>query len=491
MNKISLMLSNDYVKGIEKLFFIIDLLICSVWGLFMFSEWSFSLRAVMVPVLLVLMRLVFSFLVYKRVGYGLFSAICFAIVLLLYEHRSVVLALPIIKMIDFPILIFGGAELDSFASAYYYTSGKEVGTLIASVGFAWLAGYPILFGLYSLLKIKTLKFRMMPGWKTVIKYVIAVSLYAYLYEFVREPSSPPDWWVWTLLMSLIPLIVERYRYKEHPDSFIPLWKDKMVKQYGLLALIIFTAFLIGRENPGYLGLVGATALSILLLYVVLHFSGQRLQRKDAWILVLGAVLYWWAQFFDHESKMILIITNLCCIAYVCFLKGLHWKTLLFVPIAIVVFIQPCCIGYNLYAATHVGMRAKYREYSPAIKGLWLVDCGSNKLGLRDRYGMVLNADYEDIQQLQPTKPFVKVQKNGKWGVYDIEQHQIEIDPVYTAIIQKGKYTFLLEDELNPENNKYLTMFVHYYRYEARTSKFYALTDTIPTEPLAYEWPEEW
>ena len=119
-----------------------------------------------------------------------------------------------------------------------------------------------------------------------------------------------------------------------------------------------------------------------------------------------------------------------------------------------------------------------------------MDCGSNKLGLRDRYGMVLNADYEDIQQLQPTKPFVKVQKNGKWGVYDIEQHQMEIEPTYTDIVQKGKYTFLLEDTLNTENNKYLTMFVHYYRYQARITKFYALTDTIPSEPLAYEWPED-
>ena len=483
------MKSKLLAKGIEKFFFIIDLLICSIWGLFMFSEWSFSLRAVMVPVLLVLMRLTLSFLVYKRVGYGLFSAICFAIVLLLYEHRSFVFTLPIIKMVDFPILILGGAELDSFALGYYYTSDKEIGNLIANIGLAWLAGYPILCGLYALLKIKTLKFRTMPGWKAVVKYVIAVSLYAYLYEFAREPSSPPDWWVWTLLMSLIPLIGERYRYKEHPGSFIPLWKDKIVKQYSLLSLIIFTAFLIGRENPGYLGLVGATALPVLLLYVVRHFSGQQLQSKDELILVLGSVLYWWAQFFDHESKMILIITNLCCIAYVCLLKGFHWKTLLFVPIAIFFFIQPCCIGYNLYAATHVGMKAKYRDYSPAIKGLWLVDCGSDKLGLRDRYGMVLNANYEGIQQLQPTKPFVKVQKNGKWGIYDIEQHRMDIEPTYTDVIQKGKYTFLLFDEQHPERNKYLTMYVRYYRYQARFRKFYELTDTIPKQPLAYDWSE--
>ena len=285
------MLSNDYVKGVEKIFFIIDLLICSIWGLFMFSQWSFSIRAVIVPMLFVLMRIVLSFLVYKRVGYGLFSALCFAVILLLYENRDFVLSLPIIKMVDFPSLIFGGSELDSYAAEYYYTPNKETGDLITNLGFAWLAGYPILFGLYSLLKIKSFKFRMIPGWKVVIKYVIAISVYAYLYEYVREPSSPPDWWVWTLLISLIPFIVERYHYKESPNSFIPIWSDRMVKQYGLLALVIFTAFLIGRENPGFLGFVGVTALPILLLYVVLHFDGKSLQSKDALILAFGSVVY--------------------------------------------------------------------------------------------------------------------------------------------------------------------------------------------------------
>ncbi len=480
---------SKFIRGTEKFFFILDLLLCNIWGLFMFSQWSFSIRAVMVPVAFVLMRLLLSFLVYKRIGYGLFSAVCFAVILLLYENRDFVLSLPIIKMVDFPGLIFGSAELDSFSAEYYYTPNKESGNLIANLGFAWLAGYPILFGLYALMKARSFKFRMMPGWKVVIKYAIAISIYAYFYEYVREPSSPPDWWVWTLLMSLIPLIVERCRYKENPGSFIPIWSDRTVKQYGLLALVIFTAFLIGRENPGFLGFVGVTALPILLLYVVLYFDGKSLQSKDAWILGFGSFVYWWAQFFDSEFKIMLLVINLCCIAYVCFLKGFNWKTLLFVPIVIVMLIQPCCIGYNLYAATHVGMRSKYRDYAPAIKGLWLVDCGSDKLGLRDRYGIVLNADYEDIQQLQQTKPFVKVQKGGKWGVYDIEQHKMEIAPTYTDIIQKGKYTFLLEDEQNPETNKFLTMFERYYKYRARTNKFYVLTDTIPVEPLEYEWPE--
>lgn len=477
------------IKGLEKSLFIIDLLLCSIWGLFMFSTWGFSIRALIVPLLLVIIRFEVSFLVYKRVGHGLYSAIAFAVLLLFYEHRDFVVGLPIVRMVDYVCMIFGDTAPKLFYTDYYYSSEKDTGQLIANLGYVWLAGYPILFGLYSLLKIRTIKFRFIPGWKFIIKYVLAVSVYTYFYEFVREPSSPPDWWAWTLLMSLIPVISERYRYKESSANFTPLWKDRQVSFFGLVSLIMLTAFLIGRENPGYLGFVGVLTLPVLLLYVIMLFEDKHLQSRDAKILIAGSFVFWWAQFFDHECKIACLVINLCCIAYVCFLKGLNWKTLLFVPIAIAVYIQPLCIGYNLYTATHVGMMGKYRHYEKAINGLWVVDNGKERLGIRDRYGMVLNAGYEEIYQLQPSKPYVKVKKDGKWGIYDLEQHRMDIEPAYTDIIQKGKYTFLLSDKENPQNNKYLTMYVQYYKYLAKFGKFYELTDTIPKEPLAYDWSQ--
>lgn len=483
------MKSTELLKGTNKCLLVLDLLLCSIWGLFMFSTWGFSIRALMVPLLLVVMRIWLSFFVYKRIGWGLYSAIAFAVLLLFYEHRDFVIALPIVRMVDYTCMIFGGAVPKLFYAGYYYTPDKETGQLVANLGYVWLVGYPIVVGLFSLLKLKAVKFRMMSCWKTVIKYTVCVSLYAYCYEFVREPSSPPYWWVWTLLMSLVPIIVERHRYKKDHEGFTPMWKDRQVRYFELLSLIMLTAFLIGRENPGYLGFVGALALPVLLLYVTMRFEDMPFQSRDALILVTGSFVFWWAQFFDHELRVIALALNLCCIAYVCFLKGLNWKTLLFVPLAIAVFIQPLCIGYNLYTATHVGMRSKYRYYDRAINGLWVVDDGKDKLGIRDRYGMVLNADYEEIYQLQPSKPYVKVLKNDRWGVYDLEQHRMDIAPTYTDIIQKGKYTFLLLDEENPKKNKYLTMFVHYYRYQARFRKFYELTDTIPEEVLAYDWSE--
>lgn len=483
------MKKSELIKRAEKSLFVFDLLLCSIWGLFMFSTWGFSIRALIVPLLLVVMRIYLSFIVYKRVGSGLYSAIAFAVLLMFYEHRDFVVALPILRMVDYACMIFGGAAPKLFYAGYYYSSDKETGLLIANLGYAWLVGYPITVGLLSLLKLKAVRFRMMSGWKTVIKYTIGVSIYAFFYEFVREPSSPPYWWVWTLLMTLVPVIEERCRYKETPANFTPIWKDRQVKYYGLLSLIMLAAFLIGRENPGYLGFVGALTLPVLLLYVTLHSERKLLQSHDAVILVAGSFVFWWAQYFDHELRIIALVINLCCIAYVCFLKGLNWKTLLFVPISIVLFIQPLCIGYNLYTATHVGMRSKYRYYDRAVNGLWVVDNGKDRLGIRDRYGMILDADYEEICQLQSSKPYVKVLKNGRWGVYDLEQHRMDIDPVYTDIIQKGEYTFLLSDDENPRNNKYLTMYVHYYRYQAKFSKFYELTDTIPEKTLAYDWPD--
>ena len=58
----------EMIKGSEKCLFVLDLLLCSIWGLFMFSTWGFSIRALMVPLLLVVMRIWLSFLVYKRIG---------------------------------------------------------------------------------------------------------------------------------------------------------------------------------------------------------------------------------------------------------------------------------------------------------------------------------------------------------------------------------------------------------------------------------------
>jgi len=409
------MKKTELIQGVEKSLLMLDLLLCSIWGLFMFSSWSFDVRALLVPVLLVIVRLWASFMVYKRIGYGLYVAIGFAILLIGYEHRDYVFGIPIVKMVDYACMIIGGAAPRLFLADYYYTPEKETGQLIANIVYAWLAGYPILYGLYSLLKIRTFKFELVPSRKTVGKYVVLVSLYAYFYEFFREPASPPNWWLWTLLMSFVPIIIERHKYKENPDSFTPIWRERLVMYYGLLSLIIFVAFLIGRENPGYLGCFGVMALPVLLLYVVLKSESMSLQTRDVLIMLFGTFLYWFAQFWDHESKIAMLVINLCCIAYVCFLKGFNWKTLFFAPITIIVFIQPFCIGNNLYTATDVGLRGKCRFYDQACKGLWLVDCGRDKLGLRDRYGMILDADYEDILQMQRTKPYVKVKKNGKWG----------------------------------------------------------------------------
>lgn len=151
--------NSKLIIGTEKCLFVLDLLLCSIWGLFMFSTWGGHLRALTVPLLLVAMRLWVSFLVYKHIGYGLYSSIGVAVILLLYENRDYVIALPIIKMVDYAYMIFCGTAPKMFYACYYYTPEKDTCHLIAYLGYTWLVVYPVLFGLYSLLKIRTFRFR--------------------------------------------------------------------------------------------------------------------------------------------------------------------------------------------------------------------------------------------------------------------------------------------------------------------------------------------
>ena len=64
-----------------------------------------------------------------RVGYGLYVAIGFAILLIGYEHRDYVFGIPIVKMVDYACMIIGGAAPKQFLADYYYTPEKETGKI--------------------------------------------------------------------------------------------------------------------------------------------------------------------------------------------------------------------------------------------------------------------------------------------------------------------------------------------------------------------------
>lgn len=128
-----------------------------------------------------------------------------------------------------------------------------------------------------------------------------------------------------------------------------------------------------------------------------------------------------------------------------FVKETHRKALgigLFLGLSFVLPIL--CIGYNPCSTLHAGRVRVCRDYDYSPSGLLYVE-SYDGTGIRDRYEMILPAEYDRIEILVPNKPFFKVKKRNLWYVYDIIAHELVSEEGYLDIIPYGKDAFLLKN----------------------------------------------
>ena len=125
------------------------------------------------------------------------------------------------------------------------------------------------------------------------------------------------------------------------------------------------------------------------------------------------------------------------------------------------FIMPVLsIGYNPYSALEARRVGHFDGYSWAKDGV-LVVRGKNGFGLRDRYRMILPAEYDSLEMLEPSKPYCKATKNGMSQSYDIERHELICDEWFTEVVPCDEYVWQLK---SPNDNKFFKMPRIYNRY---------------------------
>ena len=95
----------------------------------------------------------------------------------------------------------------------------------------------------------------------------------------------------------------------------------------------------------------------------------------------------------------------------------------FVALFIIALVLPVfSLGYNPYAVLEGGRQYKCADciYSP--NGLMYVrnsDYGIVKKGLRDRYGVLIPVEFEELQIVNEYMSYFVVARDGKWNVYDV------------------------------------------------------------------------
>jgi hypothetical protein len=108
--------------------------------------------------------------------------------------------------------------------------------------------------------------------------------------------------------------------------------------------------------------------------------------------------------------------------------------------AAIAFVLPIMsLGYNPYTVTDA-VRSCPFEYNYAPHGLLLVK-GVNGMGIRDRYGIILPAGYDDVRVIDARQSYVRVLKKGLWGIYNLEKHQMVVEPSLMKISMDDNRVF--------------------------------------------------
>lgn len=150
-----------------------------------------------------------------------------------------------------------------------------------------------------------------------------------------------------------------------------------------------------------------------------------------WVLVISMLIFFFAQTHAGLLRMSMLGISFSMAAYVCssFYQK-EKKLLLSVMSAVYIGIMlPClAIGNNQYTCFNVGRTGYYSlDTYPGIFSI--EDKKTGKIGLRDRYGLLVKPEYESIVYHTPRHWFgeLELRKNGYYTLYDICNNEYRKD----------------------------------------------------------------
>lgn len=244
-----------------------------------------------------------------------------------------------------------------------------------------------------------------------------------------------------------------------------------------MLLLVLTACYIAGSDISRQAVVAVIGLPAVCYAIFCYSCSRRSTYHEIALVVLSGMTFWMAQYTTDMSRVLLLLLSLglAGIAIGKFVNATHRKWRAVALYVLVAFIIPISsLGYNPYSAMHVSRKYDYSGYLWGDKGLLGVH-GKDGFGLRDRYGMVVPAQYGPIEFLDCTKPYVKVRERiDAWGIYDIERKELVADEIYEDIQPYGKNTIRL---LRDSCYRYV-VYENYYNWDSE-EKQYVVTDSIP------------
>lgn len=233
-------------------------------------------------------------------------------------------------------------------------------------------------------------------------------------------------WLW--IVPIVAFIIALCR-KKFPANTLSwkeasgclLWKDKRAKSYCALLLVTIGTLYAGLAMDARLCLFAcltAPALSGFLLKRYYGLSSIRL-----WFVALAMAVFFFAQTHVGIGRIALLIISFATVVYVCsqFYKVRNMLVLSILSSLYLGILLPClAIGNNPYVCINEG-RVAYNSLDTYNGIFYIENKRTEKIGLRDRYGLLVTPEYDDIVYHTARHWFgeLELRRNGYVTLYDI------------------------------------------------------------------------
>lgn len=230
-----------------------------------------------------------------------------------------------------------------------------------------------------------------------------------------------------------------------------LWKDKTARTYSALMLTCIITFFTGLAMNAKACRIACLVMPALSYWVICHH--YQVRPKRLWLLVISMAVFYYAQPFAGLWRIAMLSISLAVV--VCMAVQLYQVSEKLVLSVLTIFyigmfLPSLAIGYNQYVCTRYG-RLYYYSHAPYNGIFYIKDVSGEKQGLRDRYGILVEPEYDAIYH-----------PDGNGGMGDIELrkngYSVYYDP-WTGKIRKDND---INEDLQAEICRDINSFVNKY-----------------------------
>ena len=177
-----------------------------------------------------------------------------------------------------------------------------------------------------------------------------------------------------------------------------LWHGRLERTCSAILMILLVAFLTGLSMNARLCQIMCLTAAPLTYWLLCHYN--KVKADKVWVLVVGMALFWYAQILAGVWRVSMLLVSFGLVIYVGTRLYHNIKDNLLANTMVLylgILLPSFSIGYNQYACVNYARRGFY-YLSPFQGILYITDSTRELYGLRDRYGLLVEPEYEHIRE---------------------------------------------------------------------------------------------